>query len=130
MFALKKTIITFSLIFIIGVFQNIAQQGYNIKIQIELHSDSIYFLANYFGDKFYIADTSSSEKGLANFTGDESLHQGIYILANEKKEKLIEFLVGDTQHFTINLKNDLNPETVSVNESIDNDLLLYTISCR
>lgn len=78
-----------------------SQNAYQISVSFGENPDSVFYLAHYYGDKFYIADTSFSSKGMAIFTGDELLKQGIYLIANQKKEKLIEFLVGAEQHFSI-----------------------------
>lgn len=99
----------------------VAQQGYEIKIELEGNQDTMFFLAHYYGDKFYMADTCIGRKGEALFQGKEPLKQGIYLLANQKKEKLIEFLVGDEQSFTIQAGLLSNESGVRVEGSWDNE---------
>ncbi|GAB1417416.1 hypothetical protein MASR2M12_01810 [Bacteroidales bacterium] len=99
----------------------VAQQGYEIKIELEGNQDTVFFLAHYYGDKFYMADTCIGRKGEALFQGKEPLKQGIYLLANQKKEKLIEFLVGDEQSFSIQAGLLSNESGVRVEGSWDNE---------
>ncbi len=104
-----------------------SQSGYEIQIHLKNNNDSIFYLANYYADKFFISDTSAGKPGNASFTGQKQLKQGIYILANQKKEKVIEFLVGEEQFFRISFGEDLNPEKAVINGSIDNQLFFEHI---
>jgi thiol-disulfide isomerase/thioredoxin len=104
-----------------------SQPGYEIQINLKKNNDSIFYLANYYADKFFISDTSTGKPGSVRFTGENQLKQGIYILANQKKEKVIEFLVGEEQFFTISFGEDLNPEKAVINGSIDNQLFFEHI---
>ncbi|MDP2235462.1 MAG: DUF5106 domain-containing protein [Bacteroidales bacterium] len=104
-----------------------SQSGYEIQINLKNNNDSIFYLANYYADKFLISDTSSGKTGSAVFTGQNQLKQGIYILANQKKEKVIEFLVGAEQFFMISFSDDLNPENAVIKGSADNQLFFEHI---
>lgn len=122
------------LVFIIIVFWLLngtyaaAQPAYEIKISIAGQTDSVYFLANYFGDKYYIADTSVGQRGVAIFKGNVDLKQGIYILANNKKERLVEILIGPEKFFSISLKADMDPSTASIKGSKDNELFFMNLA--
>lgn len=117
-----KIFLLFSIIGISNLNLAWSQSGYEIQIIINNKNDSSYFLANYYGDKFFISDTSNGQPGKAVFNGNNPLKQGIYILANEKKEKVLEFLVGEEQFFTISFDKDLNPEKAVINGSQENRL--------
>ncbi len=105
-----------------------AQDSYQIEIQLQDNHDSVFYLAYYYGDKFFIADTSNISPGLARFQGSEPLKQGIYLLSNQNKEKLIEFLVGTEQKFLIkaNLLQQ-GQNNLSVEGSKDNSVFFETI---
>lgn len=105
-----------------------AQQGYTININLESATDTTFYLANYYGDKFFIADTSHGQPGKAQFIGLKPLKQGIYLLANAKKEKLIEFLVGNEQFFSITAGKDNSRPAVVVEGSIDSQLFFEHIA--
>lgn len=117
------SLLLFILILCGGVYaQEVSNPGYKIHFQLDNKSDSIYFLANYYTDKFFIVDTTALNKGIIIFQGQDSLAQGIYILANQKKEKLLEFLVGQDQYFSIHLDQELNPAKAEISGSEENKL--------
>lgn len=119
---MKKTVSFFLLpiLFILFSASLTAQKGYQIRIELEDNRDTVFYLAHYYGDKFYMADTCIGKKGEALFQGEEPLKQGIYLLANPKKEKLIEFLIGDEQFFTIQAGFLSNESGVRIDGSRDN----------
>lgn len=100
----------------------LAQQGHRIHIKMPASNENTFFLAHYYAEKTYLIDTSAYSAGEALFTGSEPLKQGIYILANSKKEKLAEFLVGFEQNFTIIFPSDFNPGQTQVFGSDENVL--------
>ena len=117
---LKLLLLT--LIYQVTFFNLKAQDVYSIEIILEGNADTTFYLANYYGDKFFITDTSTTNVGTAIFTGEERLKEGIYLLANKKKEKLIEFLVGKEQQFKIKVGTEKGPSQITVEGSIDNQL--------
>lgn len=64
-----------------------AQETYRISLEPEGYPADTFYLAHYYTDKFFIVDTSFNNAELALFEGDSLLPQGIYLLANAKKEK-------------------------------------------
>ncbi len=84
----------------------ISQNSYNISFEAEGMQSDTFYLAHYYTDKFLIVDTSYHAVDQAHFKGDEKLKHGIYLLANDKKEKVAEFLVDDEQSFQIRLFQD------------------------
>lgn len=84
----------------------ISQNSYNISFEAEGMQSDTFYLAHYYTDKFLIVDTSYHAVDQAHFKGDEKLKHGIYLLANDKKEKVAEFLVDDKQSFQIRLFQD------------------------
>ncbi|HMM11375.1 MAG TPA: DUF5106 domain-containing protein [Bacteroidales bacterium] len=105
-----------------------SQQGHRIQLKMPANPETTYFLAHYHGDKTYLIDTSNYLAGEAVFSGKEPLKQGIYILANSKKEKLAEFLVGSEQNFTITFPPDFNPAQTQVIGSTENILFFEHLS--
>ncbi|MBK9290791.1 MAG: DUF5106 domain-containing protein [Bacteroidetes bacterium] len=101
---------------------SLAQNGHHILLRMPASEDQTFFLAHYHGDKTYLIDTSNYRTGEALFAGSEPLRQGIYILANSKKEKLAEFLVGFQQHFSLAFPPDFNPSQTLVEGSLENQL--------
>jgi peroxiredoxin len=76
--------------------------GYKIKIQLKGITDSVCYLANYYGDKTYLTDTATVDaKGKFVFEGDSSLPGGIYIIAGQSNNKYLEIIVDRFQKFSI-----------------------------
>ncbi len=97
----------------------VSQNSYNISFEAEGMQSDTFYLAHYYTDKFLIVDTSFHSKDNAHFKGDEALKHGIYLLANDKKEKIAEFLVDDEQSFQIRLFQDGRfPEIKNSNANI------------
>jgi peroxiredoxin len=77
-------------------------KGYHIKIQITGIKDTVCYLANYYGDKTYLVDTSRVDaKSRFEFTGDSLLPGGVYIIAGQSNNKYLEFIVDQSQNFSI-----------------------------
>lgn len=119
---MRKLILLSLITLLSALYQRLEAQGYQIEIHLESNTDTIYYLANYYGDKFFIADTSNSQIGTAVFTGSTPLKQGIYLIANKKKEKLIEFLVGESQKFSIHAGKINADQNIEIHGSVDNQL--------
>lgn len=77
------------------------KKGYEIRIKFGDLKDTVVYLANYFGEKTYLRDTSKVDNaGKAVFSGTEPLEGGIYIVALGKT-KLFEFLIDKSQNFSL-----------------------------
>ncbi|MEN8225302.1 MAG: thioredoxin-like domain-containing protein [Bacteroidota bacterium] len=99
--------------------------GHNIIIKLEGYTDTLAYLGHYFGDKLSVSDTADALKGDIHFQGDESLKQGVYFLASEKKKKLFEFMVDEQQEFM--LKMDLNGSPTDMEiEGSEENILFYS----
>ena len=78
-----------------------SKKGYEIKFKVGDIKDTVCYLANYFGDKTYLTDTSAVDaSGRFTFKGDEPLQGGIYIVA-QGKTRLFEFLIDKSQFFSM-----------------------------
>ncbi len=76
-------------------------KGYKIKFQITGLQDTVCYLANYYGDKTYLVDTALvDKKGKFVFEGDSLLPGGIYIVAGEHNNRILEFMVDKSQQFS------------------------------
>lgn len=105
------------------------QEGYRIAFDIENLGDTICYLANYFGDKTYLADTASVKEGAFVFSGKEKLDKGMYMIAGQSKNKYLDFIVNDAQRFAIRTDTSAWIETIQVKGSPENrlffDYILY-----
>lgn len=79
-----------------------SDDGYRIKFQIKGISDSVCYLANYYGDKTYLDDTAVVDKtGKFTFESDSMLPGGVYIVAGEKNNKYLEFIINNEPRFSV-----------------------------
>ena len=125
---LYKKIILSITIFIFLIFLSLTHgftqdSGYEIKIEIKNAEDTVLYLANYYGDKTYLTDTSSNlKKGRFLFSGDSLLPGGIYIIAGQKNNRYFELIIDKEQRFEIvtDLK-DINGK-VKVKNSEENQI--------
>ena len=86
-----------------------------IKVKIENHHDSIYYLLKYQSDKTHtILDKSSVSDDYKTFTNDINYDEGIYVLADSEQNPLFEILLGKDQKFSIHVEElmDLGSYTV------------------
>lgn len=109
------------LIFCFSLSTGFAQKsGHKIIIKIENPTDSVAYLANYYGKKQYYTDTTYlNSKGEYVFEGAEKLLGGIYsVIFN--KEEYFEFLVSD-QNFTLSTKKPDFVNNMKVQGSKENE---------
>ena len=104
---MKKLVIISLVLFIFssGIFaQKSKKSGYEINVSIHGISDSMLYIANYYGANQYLKDSAKvikNKPGSYTFKGSEPLLGGIYIIATQKKAKLLEIIVDKNQKFTI-----------------------------
>lgn len=96
-------------------------KGYNIKVKINgLKTGDTLFLANYYGDKQYLKDTSiATAGGQIQFDGKEKLGKGIYLVVLPGKQ-YFEIIVGDEQNFTLETDNKDYTQNMKVTNSSEN----------
>lgn len=121
---------TFALLSIFIATQAFAGDGYHISIKVKNTSDTLIYLAHYFGKPFptiFKADSARiNKKGVANFSSKEKITGGIYLILPSDRKSYFEFLLnnGDNLHIEANLKE--NPVVWSAEGSKENeDFILY-----
>ena len=114
----------FGLLLLILVSSNVAiAQGHKIKFEIKNLTDSIVYLARYYGDNKYIKDTIVVDgKESFSIEGNEDLECGIYLIVREKRNSYFEFLVSNQEFSVYTDTTDFINKTKFKN-SPDNDLM-------
>lgn len=103
------------------------KEGYKIQITIKNNTDTISYLACYYGDKVISVDTAYFNKDHIEFTGTSKLASGVYILIGQKRNKVLEFVVGQDQYFGI-VTDTLHPVAhAKIKGSNDNELFFNYI---
>jgi len=97
---LKSILITTAILFA-GFANSFGQDGYNVKVKINGLKDSLVYLANYYGEKQYLKDSSKADiSGNVVFKGSEKLPGGIYMIVLPGK-KYFELIIDKEQHFSV-----------------------------
>ncbi len=77
-------------------FTILAKDGYQITIKIKDMPNQKLLLGYYYGDKQYIRDSAMTDaSGKAIFKRDSVLEGGIYLIANQSKNLLFDFVVTE-----------------------------------
>jgi len=91
---------------LIGVAHGQTKSGKDYKFTANINGlkDSMLYLANYYNGSTAIVDSAKVTKnklGTYIFKGKEALPGGIYILANQRRERLIEIIIDKNQTFSL-----------------------------
>lgn len=79
-------------------FTGLAKDGFEITIKIKGLPKSKLLLGYYYGDKQYIKDSAyTDETGKVVFKSKEPMEGGIYLIANEAKNLLFDFVLSEPQ---------------------------------
>ncbi|MGZ4089565.1 MAG: redoxin domain-containing protein [Bacteroidia bacterium] len=79
-----------------------AQAGYDIKVNFKGGKDTVMYLVKYLWDQQYVADTCKKVKnGVAEFKGKKDLDKGVYVLVSQGMATYFDFLINESQKFTI-----------------------------
>ncbi len=117
-----------NILFLISVLFSVslnAQNGHDIKFDIENYNNDTLLLAYFYGDRQLVYDTIySSEPGIFELKGDTLIHPGVYIGLVYPSKEYFQFLINnEDQEFE--LKTDYeNPQNISVSGSKDNQLFI------
>jgi len=120
---IKNTVLfILSLLIINGVIaQN--QEHYKIDIKIKNSNDSVLYLANYYGDKTYMADTAFVKgKGNFVFEKNEKLAGGLYIIVNQARKSIFEILVPQSPDCKFETESPEYVQNMKVHNSSENNL--------
>lgn len=105
-----KRITLFALLFI-SFFSATAKDGYKIQLKFTDVTDSMVYLAHYYGKPLptiYKADSAKLDKnGVATFQSNEKFTGGIYMMLLSDKKTYFEFLIDNGQDIgmTVTAKN-------------------------
>src|SRR5882672_803134 len=79
-----------------------AQEGYNIRLTLKPYTNSLVYLAYYYGKVKAVADSAILDANSSTvFKGKDKLPGGIYFIVSQKKEILFEVLIDKEQHYSI-----------------------------
>jgi thiol-disulfide isomerase/thioredoxin len=98
------------------------QKGYEIKVNFKGNTDSTFYLARYsFGQSYIIDSCKRVKNGVGVFKGKQPLDRGVYILANQSRERYFDFLINDNQKFSMKAEFPKMINTLRSPDSKEND---------
>ncbi len=105
-------------------------KGTQITIKINFTKDSLIYLVGYYGERKVLIDSAFKEKKISDtfvFNLDSVLPSGIYLISNQRRMQLLEFVIDKSHIFTIEtdtldiintVKVTGSPETVIFHEYV------------
>ena len=114
------------LIFLLTFAPIVMMSQVNIRVEIENHDDSLYYLLKYKSDKSLVAiDTSTVEKDKTIFKQNANYPEGIYVLADSKQNPIFEILLGKDQKFSITVGDLMRNDTYIIKGSKETSAYFY-----
>ncbi|HKK74846.1 MAG TPA: redoxin domain-containing protein [Saprospiraceae bacterium] len=112
------------LAFFICTISAFAQNGYQIKVDIEGYNQENLYLGYYYGDKTLIQDTTQVDTdGTFTFSGDNPLAPGMYLVVLAPDNNFFQLLIEeDEQQFQIKTQKDQLTEAIQFSGSPTNKL--------
>lgn len=101
------SIVILTVLFFTTVEQLSAQnKGYNIVLKLKNLPDSVCYLAQYYGDKILLQDTAFADGETFSFAKDTLLPEGMYVIAGQSNNKIVDIMLDDNQTFRVNADID------------------------
>lgn len=123
---IMKKIIIAGLLSLPG-FCAVAQQGYDIKFNINGLKDTTVYLGHFYGESTYVKDTARvNSKGEFTFDGNKALPSGVYFLVMNKT-RVFDFVINKDQHFKITTDASAYVQEAKVEGDIDNELFFRNL---
>ncbi|HVX51651.1 MAG TPA: DUF4369 domain-containing protein, partial [Chitinophagaceae bacterium] len=98
--------------------------AYDITFTLTPYKNTKVYLGTYFGKNFSLADSAQVDaQSSGHFKGKNKLTPGLYFFVSQSRTKLFDFLVDESQHFTI-IGDSASGVAKSVTGSPENTLFL------
>lgn len=102
--------------------ENTEKKEYNLKFRVEGLSDTIIYLANYYGGKQYYKDTAEVDaKGYFEFSGMKKYPAGIYLMVLPDRKSYFELIINETS-FTMETEKGKLVEEMKIKGSKENEV--------
>ncbi|MEO1448610.1 MAG: DUF5106 domain-containing protein, partial [Bacteroidota bacterium] len=98
------------------------KKGHKIEVEVVGFEAEEAYLAYYYGDKQYIADTAVVSNGRFTFSGDDALDRGFYLVVLPPDNNYFEILVDEDQHFSLKTDKADYVKNMIVKGSEDNSI--------
>lgn len=110
-----------ALLFLISL-MSFGQTAYKLQFKVQGLKDTTVYLGYYYGESTFVKDTAKvNSNGEFVFNGKQPLRQGVYFLVLDKT-RVFEFVVGQTQQFSLTTSTADYVKNMAVTGDIDNKL--------
>lgn len=99
---MKRVFVIFTVLFLWTAYSELKAQA-DFTIEIADNQDTTFYLTYCRGDKYRMSDTCEVAQGKAVFKQENNYPEGIYVLTNKAKVRLLEFFLGKDQKFSISV---------------------------
>lgn len=100
-----------------------AQNSYKITFKSPALKAEKYYMAQHFRDKFILIDSAQANNATLLFNKKSRLPKGVYTLLDKTQKKMFDFMVDDSQVFTINFDENNSNAGMTVQGSKANTLM-------
>ena len=131
MFEKLKYVLLFCATFIIIPFyaqktQKPIKKGYQVAVKMrQTPKDTVFYLVGYVGDKRVKIDSAVTQKTSRNqfvFKADTALASGVYVVVNQRRMQLFEFVVDKNQQLSVEFDTLNTINTIVVKNSPETSL--------
>ncbi len=101
------------------------QNGYAIQLQMQDCTDSVLYLAHYYAkaEKVYKIDSArKTNNGEFLFRSDSTLVGGLYVILNNARTNLLEFVLQNGDDFSVHFTKGKSTETAAFKGTTENTL--------
>ncbi|MCF8338889.1 MAG: redoxin domain-containing protein [Bacteroidales bacterium] len=97
-------------------------KGYDIQFDLKNFQDTVSYLAQYYGDQIVVKDTARVDQGRFAFRGDSLLPAGMYVVAGQSNNKIMDLLINRDQQFSFSFTPSRMMKTLTIKDSEENKL--------
>ncbi|MFP8489651.1 DUF5106 domain-containing protein [Gracilimonas sp. Q87] len=102
MYAIRLIPLLFLIILQTGCTNSAEKQGYHINLVLNGEAPQEVYLGYQLSDKTYIADTARNQQGEFEFSGNETLDPGLYMMIIPPENSFVNLIVDENdQHFEL-----------------------------
>jgi len=101
--------------------QQQSKPGYEIMATTDYRNTTVYLGDYYKKSRVVVDSATANSNGVALFKGSSKLPQGIYFIASPQRVIMFDFLMDNTQHFSL-VADSTKPGQIKFTGSPDNDV--------
>lgn len=97
-----------------------SQAQLDLKVKVDNYSDDTLYLGYYYANKQYFLDTAVRQNDGFQFTDEENIPQGLYLLYNPSNRKYHDLILNENQSFSVETDTSFSINSISFSGSKEN----------